>query len=81
MRQMTMEQMRRSRAKGHRAPDVAVQSFNVEGNGALQEDAEEQIYISPRPEQLAQTKSHGTAKQCTGRGVMRSSGIPTEMRV
>ena len=31
--------------------------------------------------QLAQTEWNGTATQYTGRGVMRSSGIPAEMRV
>ena len=30
--------------------DVAGQSFDVEGNNALNQDAEEKIYISPRPE-------------------------------
>ena len=51
-----------TRARGHRAREVASQLFNVEGNDALKQDAEEQICISPRPEPSWLRRS-GTARQ------------------
>ena len=84
MRQVTVTRMRPSSTQRTSSSWRYRSLFNVEGNDALKEDAEERItnlHFTSSRTQLAQTKWHGTAKQYTGHGVMRSSRIRTGVRL